>query len=105
LNPKIEKTIESRLTVNGKVRLIESKKTLKKVRYKVSPYYDTRKNFPVKLITINAADDSVKAVNRSRIITVNTTTTIKEANSIKGNESQRSVIDILKFYRQMKPTK
>jgi hypothetical protein len=58
-----------------------------------------------KSITISDAAGSVKAVTRSRIIPVNTTIKIKEVKSIKGNESQGSVIDILKFYPQMKPPK
>jgi hypothetical protein len=48
------------------------------------------------LITISAADGSVKTVTRSQIKPIDTTTKIKEAKSIGDNVSPESVREILK---------
>jgi hypothetical protein len=57
-----------KLNVNDKVRLIESKHTMKKTRYNVTPFYFIISDIQGKSITISAAEGSVKTVTRSRII-------------------------------------
>jgi hypothetical protein len=87
-----------KVDVGDKVRLIESKHTMKKTRYNVTPYYFIISDIQGKSITISAADESVKTVTRSRIIRLksNEINTLKQAKTIPGT-SLGSVVEILSY--------
>jgi hypothetical protein len=94
---KIESRIHNyKLNVNDKVRLVETKKALKKTRYNVSSCYYTIIDISGKSISISAGDGSIKTVTISQIIPIDMSIKIKEAKSIGGNCS--SVTEILKYY-------
>jgi hypothetical protein len=57
-----------KVDIDDKVRLIENKHTMKKTRYNVTPFYFVISGINEKSITIDAADESVKTITRSRII-------------------------------------
>jgi hypothetical protein len=63
-----------KMTVNIKVRLIESMKT----RYNLSSYYYMITDISRKSITSSRTDGSVKTITRLQIIPVDTTTKVKE---------------------------
>jgi hypothetical protein len=53
-----------------KVRLIEAKHTLKKIRYNAIPFYFVISDISEKYITIAVSDGSIKTITRSRIIPI-----------------------------------
>jgi hypothetical protein len=94
----IENQTGYKLEVGDKVRLIESKHTMKKTRYNVTPFYFLISDINGKYITISATDGSVKTVTRSRIIPVklNEINTLKQAKTIPGT-SRGSIVEILSY--------
>jgi hypothetical protein len=94
----VENQPEYKVEVGDKVRLIESKHTMKKTRYNVTPFYFIISDINDKSITISATDGSVKTVTRSRIIPVksNEINTIKQAKTISGT-SRGSIVEIISY--------
>jgi hypothetical protein len=94
----IENQTGYKLDIGDKVRLIESKHTMKKTKYNVTPFFFIISDINGKSITIAATDGPVKTVTRSRVIQVksNEINTLKQAKTIPGT-SRGSIVEILKF--------
>jgi hypothetical protein len=76
-----------KLMINEEAGGTEPKKTLKKTRDNIGPYYFTIIDVSGKSITISTVDDSFKAVSRSQIIHIDITRKIKEAQLIGDSVS------------------
>jgi hypothetical protein len=86
-----------KVDISDKVRLIESKHTMKKTRYNITPYYFVISGINGKSIIISAADGSVKTVTRPRIISLKSNEiSLKQAKTIPGT-SLGSVTKILNY--------
>jgi hypothetical protein len=87
-----------KLEIGDKVRLIESKHTMKKTRYNVTSFFFIISGINSKSITISATDESLKTVTRSRVIPVksNEINILKQAKTISGT-SRGSIVEILNY--------
>jgi hypothetical protein len=94
----IEKQIEYKLDIGDKIRLIESKHTMKKTNYNVTPIYFIISDINGKYITLSGSNGSVKTVTRSRIIPLksNEINSLKQAKTITGT-SRGSIVEILSY--------
>jgi hypothetical protein len=93
----IENKSGYKIDIRDKVRLIETKHTMKKTRDNVTLFYFIISDISGKSITISAADGSIKTVTRSRIIPIKSNEmSLKQAKTIPGT-SRGSVTKILSY--------